>query len=231
MQLLWHSAYMVLFSITASLPKGNVTALAALAAGIRLESILFLPAIAFNMTASILVGHYLGQRNEKRAKKIGLKIWSWGVSLISFLGLILWLFTPCLANLISSNPAVRYEIVNYLHYNILAIPFTGTSLILGGVFIGAGATKLNLSAIGGTVWLFRLPLAFLLGHIILKNATGVWSAMLISQFVQANLMFMLFLYNNWTKYSMLAGKSPKKDLGVQNAAQLSSHLYGKTGRL
>src|SRR6056297_22908 len=45
MQVLWHTAFLVLFAITASLPSGKITALAALTAGLRIESILFLPAV------------------------------------------------------------------------------------------------------------------------------------------------------------------------------------------
>jgi Na+-driven multidrug efflux pump len=60
MQVLWHSGYLVLFAITASLPQDNIVALAGMTAGLRIESLIFMVGFAFNMTASILVGHYLG---------------------------------------------------------------------------------------------------------------------------------------------------------------------------
>lgn len=214
MQVLWHSAYLILYAITASLPRGQITALAALAAGLRVESILFLPAIAFNMTASILVGYYLGKGEVINAKKIGFKTWLSGCILISMLGCLIWLISPDLANILSQKDQVSAEILNYLKFNIAAIPFTGTGLILGGVFIGAGATRYNMFSIGGTVWLIRLPLAFLIGHIILGKATGIWAAMFISQFAQAILMFLLFQYADWPKFSMRIQNIRKKQATI-----------------
>ena len=211
MQVLWHSAYLVLFAITASLPNENITALAALTAGLRVESILFLPAVAFNMTASILVGNYLGQGDIQGAKSVGLKTWLFGVTLIIIMAGALLSFVPSVAGILSAKPLVKQEIINYLYFNIAAIPFTGTAIILGGVFIGAGATRYNMAAIGGTVWLVRLPLAFLMGHVILKNATGVWAAMLISQVIQASLVFSLFKFKDWSKYSMFAHKQTSRN--------------------
>jgi putative MATE family efflux protein len=214
MQVLWHTGYLVLFAITASLPREEVVALAAFAAGIRMESLLFLPAMAFNMTASILVGHYLGAKDVSGARSMGLRIWASGCVLISLLGAVLWVFVPDLAQLLSQRPEVEAEIVNYLHFNILAIPFTGTTMILGGVFIGAGATRFNMFAIGGTVWLVRLPLAYILGHLTLASATGIWAAMLISQMVQATLMFLLFSYKDWYRFSMQSQKVQPQAAGA-----------------
>ncbi|MFP4213250.1 MAG: MATE family efflux transporter [Desulfohalobiaceae bacterium] len=232
MQALWQSAFLVLFAITASLPQGEITALAALTAGLRLESILFLPAVAFNMTAAILVGHYLGDGDLAGAKRIGFKTWALGCGLITICGALLWIWASALAGLLSPLPEVQAEIVNYLHFNILAIPFTATSLILGGVFIGAGATRYNMLAIGGTVWLVRLPLAFLLGHYILAQATGVWAAMLISQCVQASLMLYIFQRWDWYRFSMQARKMQKKQAGAKDyAARFPEPIPDKAGRV
>ncbi len=232
MQALWHTAFLVLYAITASLPEGRITALAALTAGLRLESILFLPAIAFNMTAAILVGHHLGDGDFEGAKRTGFKTWALGCGLVSLCGVLLWLSAGSLAQLLTPLPEVQAEIVNYLRFNILAIPFTATSLILGGVFIGAGATRYNMLAIGGTVWLVRLPLAFLLGHFILARATGVWAAMLISQCVQASLMFYLFQGKDWQRFSMQARKLSKKKAGAKgHEAQFPTTVPGKAGRI
>ena len=231
MQVLWHTGYLVLFAITAGLPQSPITALAAFTAGLRLESILFLPAIALNMTASILVGHYLGRSDFQGAKGIGYRIWAFGVLGISLMGAALWIAAPSLADILSQKPEVASEIINYLHFNILAIPFTATTMIFGGVFIGAGATRYNMLAIGGTVWLVRLPLAYLMGHHIFGQATGIWSAMLLSQVVQATLMFVLFSVKNWYRFSLQAQKLARKTNGVRHAAHFPTSYSGKPKRL
>ena len=231
MQTLWQTAYLVLFAITASLPRGEVVALAALAAGIRVESLLFLPAFALNMTASILVGHALGQDDFDQAKRIGLMIWGLGCLLVTSMGAGLWIFAHPVASLLTNRADVLQEIVSYLHYNIAAIPFTSTAMILGGVFLGAGATRYTMLAIGGTVWLVRLPLAYVLGHLVLGQATGIWAAMLVSQIIQSLLMAYLFARKDWSRFSMQAIKRQKKSTGVHHAPHFPTTLTGKTNRV
>ena len=203
MQLVWHSGYMVLYSITASLPENNVIALAGMTAGIRIESILFLPAFAFNMTASIIIGHYLGDGKADEAKKFGYRILFLAIGFLSVTALLLWQVIYPVTSIIAPEQVVLDEAVNYLFYNMLAIPFTLTSMIMAGALNGAGATIYNLFIFAITVWGCRLPLAYVLGHEVMNSATGIWMAMLISQGVQASIIFYTFSCRNWQKFSMI----------------------------
>lgn len=204
MQVLWQSGYLALFAITASLPEDSVTALAGMTAGLRIESILFLAGFAFNMTASVLVGNYLGAGDPAMAKRFGYRIWGLGVVSISLLTVVVWQFVGPIAALLSTETAVRVQIESYLFYNLLAIPFTLTSMILGGALNGAGATLYNTAVFGVTVWCVRLPLAWLLGHVILAEAQGVWLSMLISQAVQASCLLWVYQFKNWPRFAMKA---------------------------
>ncbi len=209
MQLVWHSGYMVLYSITASLPENNIIALAGMTAGIRIESILFLPAFAFNMTASIIIGHYLGDGKAEEAKKFGYRILFLAIGFLSVTALLLWQVIYPVTSIIAPDQVVLDEAVNYLYYNMLAIPFTLTSMIMAGALNGAGATIYNLFIFAITVWGCRLPLAYVLGHEVLHSATGIWMAMLISQGVQAVIIFYTFSCKNWQKFSMIKKKNKR----------------------
>ena len=107
MQLVWHSAYMVLYAITASLPHGSVIAMAGMSAGIRIEALLFLPGIAFNFTASILAGHYLGQGRKDMAKHMGYRIMAVGVAAISIISALLWLVIEPVIAFVAPDPEVQ----------------------------------------------------------------------------------------------------------------------------
>lgn len=202
MQVVWHSGYLVLFAITASLPENSVNALAGMAAGARVESLLFLPAFAFNLTASVLVGNYLGAGKPQEAKRVGLRILLIGLALVSALAIVVWQFTGAISSFIAPNPDVQAEAAGYLYYNILAIPFTLTTMILAGAFGGAGATWYNLVGMGVGTWLVRLPLAYLLGHVLWKNSTGVWFSMLASQACQATILYYIFTRRNWQRFAL-----------------------------
>jgi Na+-driven multidrug efflux pump len=87
-----------------------------------------------------------------------------------------------------------------------AMPFLLAAMILGGAFTGAGATIYQTIISGGASWLVRLPLAYLLGHILLRSSTGIWMAMLISMIVQSLIMLYFYQFKAWHRFSMRNGK-------------------------
>ena len=201
-QFLWQLGYLVIFAITASLPLESVTALAGMTAGMRVESLLFMPAFAFNMTVSVLVGNSLGAGDKAEAKRIALVLSASGCLCISSLAGVMWPFISDLAALLSNSPSVQAQTVSYLFYNLLAAPFTAGSMILGGVMTGAGATRYNLAVFASSFWIVRLPLAWLFGHVLWGDAAGIFLSMLVSQAVQACVMLWVLLRLDWTRFSL-----------------------------
>lgn len=202
LQIVWHSAYMALYALVASLPVNDVEALAGMSAGIRIESFLFLPGFAFNFTASILVGHLLGAGDFVGAKKAGYQIMFVGLTVFSLLTIPVLIFIHPLAKFVAPDPTVTKEAVSYLYFNIAAIPFLISAMVFGGAFTGAGATLYQMIVMGVSAWLFRIPLAYLLGHLILKNSTGIWLAMFLSMAVQSILMFSFYQFKDWSKFAL-----------------------------
>lgn len=210
-QIVWQSGYLTLFILVASLPRESVAALAGLTAGLRAESLLFMPAMAFNTTASVLVGNALGQGNDRRARIVGLKIVAAAVILMSAIALIIWPLRADIAAFLSEEPETRLQIVNYLSYNLATTPFSIGSTVMGGIMVGAGATQYNLMVFGGSFWLIRMPLGWYLGHKLWESASGVFAAMAISQVIQTSIMFYVVLYCQWTRFAMRrSGFGPKE---------------------
>ncbi len=199
---LWQTGYLVLYMITASLPSGSVSALAGLTAGLRVEALLFLPATAFNMTASVLVGHCLGEGDKAEARRLAVTILVIGCVSMSVVGACLWPLRWALATFITPDPAVQEATVAYLSYNFASVPFTVASVILAGVFNGAGATVYPMWAFSISIWLVRLPLAWLFGHRLWMTASGVFMAMLVSQMVQALTLVWVLRCRDWSRFAM-----------------------------
>ena len=210
MQIVWHTGYLVLFAITGSLPEGSLDALAGMAAGMRVESILFLPPMAFNFTASVLVGNLIGAGRPREAKRVGYRVLRLGVVSVTLVGLAMWPFLSEAAALLSPEPAVQAQAVSYLRYNVLAIPFTVSGLILIGAMTGAGATLFTMAVTGSSIWFVRLPLAWWLGHGLLGRAEGVWLSMFASQAVQALLCLGVYQFAGWTRFGL--ARVPAKDV-------------------
>lgn len=201
-QLLWQTGYLVLFVVVASLPRGSVDALAGLTAGLRIEALLFMPAMAVNMSAAVVVGNLLGAGEAARARQVGLTLVWAGAGAMTCVAACLWPFRQDLAALLAQDAGVLAQTVCYLEFNLLSTPFSVASTIMSGIMTGAGATCYNVMIYGSTFWLVRLPLAFLLGHIIWKDASGVFAAMLISQVIQTILMLRVAVRGRWTRFAM-----------------------------
>lgn len=201
-QIVWQSGYMALFILVASLPTDSVNALAGLTAGLRVEALLFLPGMAFNMSVAVLVGNCLGAGKPDEAKRIALGMVSVAALTMSLAAACLWPFRQEIASLLSQEAGTQAQIVSYLSYNLLSTPFSIASTVMGGVMTGAGATKYNLVIFGGTFWLVRLPSGWLLGHVLWGTAAGIFAAMLFSQILQTGIMLYVVLYRSWTDHAL-----------------------------
>ncbi|MDR2825182.1 MAG: MATE family efflux transporter [Deltaproteobacteria bacterium] len=201
-QFSWQLGYLFLFGITASLPNDSVNALAGMAAGMRIESILFLPAIAFSMTGTVLVGYCLGHGYKLEAKKVGLKVLLAACASMSLAALLLWPFVESVSAFMSPAPAVLPHTISYISINLFSTPFTVGSMTMAGLFTGAGASIYPFVVYGAATWLIRLPLAWLLGHLVWQSSSGVFLSMLISQIVQFSIIIYIFLCRDWTRFAM-----------------------------
>ncbi|WMW66601.1 MATE family efflux transporter [Nitratidesulfovibrio liaohensis] len=203
LQIMWNLGYLVLFSIAASLPVDSVVALAGMTAGMRVESIIFLPAFAFNMTASVLVGHLLGAGRKPEAVRVSLRLLGIGCASMTVFAALLWPWTADIAAWLAPEPAVAVQVVSYLRYNLVSIPFTVASMTLGGVMTGAGATLYSFLVYGSATWFVRLPLAWVMGHVVWRDAAGIFLAMFVSQVFQSSVMLWLFYTHDWSRFSMI----------------------------
>ncbi len=199
--LLWHAGYLVMYAITASLPDG-VEALAGLTAGNRIESLLYMPANAFMVTASILVGNALGAGDKAEAKRIGLALFFLSGISMSSVAACMWPFIPDLAAFFSTESAVQTQIVHYLFFNVLVVPFTVSGLVLHGVMNGAGATIYPLIVNTASIWLVRLPFGWGLSHLVFHDACGVYMAMFLSMAMQTSAMVWVFFRKDWARFAM-----------------------------
>jgi MATE family multidrug resistance protein len=197
LQIAWNAGSIVLYNILGRLGEARIVALASLTNGLRIEAIIFLPAFALNMAASVLVGQNLGAKNPGRAAAVGWKIAWVGVCLLSAISLCIFIWAEYFASFLTKDPAVLAETTRYLRITMFSEPFMALSLILGGGLQGAGDTRGNMWVIVICMWLIRLPLAVLLALILGYGAVGVWVAMITSMTVQGLLMARRFHRGQW----------------------------------
>ena len=206
----WQTGYLMLFVLVAAVPNQGVQALAGLTAGLRIESMLFLPGMAVNSSLAVLVGNCLGAGLEAKARRLALQVSFWATVILSLVALTIWPLRADIAALFAEDLATQAQIVSYLTYNLISTPCSILSTALGGVMVGAGATQYNLAVYGGCSWFIRLPLGYFLGHVLWQSASGIFCAMLISQIIQASIMLLVIKYGNWTNYTLVKTTSKQK---------------------
>ncbi len=199
LQITWNAGSILLFNILGRLGDTSITALASISNGLRIEGIIYLPAFALNMAASVLIGQNLGAGAPERAEKAGWKIALSGVFFISAMAFVFFLNARYFASLLAKNQDVLEETTRYLQFNMLSEPCMALSAILGGALQGAGDTRGTLKVIGICMWLIRLPLAWFFALVLQYGASGVWMAMVISMCIQGILMAARFHKGNWQR--------------------------------
>lgn len=202
LQVAWNAGSIVLYSILSRLGGQSITALASITNGLRIEAVVFMPAFAMNMAASVLVGQNLGAGNPSRAARLGWKIAFIAMTALSLLSCIIFVKAEFFASLLTHDPAVLKETARYLRVNMLSEPFMALALVLGGALQGAGDTRGNMWVIIFCMWFIRLPVAFVLALPLGYGALGVWIAMLVSMVFQGLLMALRFYSGGWKELKL-----------------------------
>ncbi len=197
LQIAWNAGTIILYNILGRLGEESITAMAAISNGLRIEALIFLPAFALNMSASVLIGQNLGAGNPDRAERVVWRIAAAGVVILSALAFIVFLRAEAFAAIVAKDPAVLAETTRYLRINMIAQPFIALSLALSGGLHGAGDTRGTMWVIIIATWLIRLPMTYGLALPFGFGATGVWWSMVISVVCQSVLMARRFHSGKW----------------------------------
>jgi MATE family multidrug resistance protein len=197
LQIAWNAGSIVLYNILGRLGNASVIALASITNGLRIEAIIYLPAFALNMATSVLVGQNIGADKVDRAEKIGWRIALTGITLVSLMAIVIFIWAKDLAEILAKDSEVMEETTRYLRINMLSEPFMALGVVLSGGLQGAGDTKGTMWVIIIAMWLIRLPLAYMFSLIMNYGAVGVWIAMVISMTIQGLLMARRFKRGRW----------------------------------
>jgi Na+-driven multidrug efflux pump len=186
------------------LPNNSVEIMAAMTAGIRIESIIFMPAFAFNMANAVMVGNLLGEKKPDDAYTIGLVTGAIGVSTIIVLTVLVIVGATPIANLIGSrdqmgniDPIVHQEIIRYLHIVMLSEPFVAANLMFSGALAGAGDTRSLMKYTIFSLWIVRMPVAYIFGVVLGFGAPAIWWAMNVTFLCQVTLSSRRYLSKKW----------------------------------
>ena len=196
--LVWTGANVVFIKILAFLGPGQATpAQAALTVGMRIESIAFMPGLAYMTAAIPLVGQNLGAGRPDRAEHCAWVATGQAIAIMTAVGIVFFTAPRWLATLFTTDGAVVPLIVRYLQINAVSQPFLALGLVLRGALQGAGETRAPAWISFVTLWVIRLPLAWLLAIAAGYGAMGSWIAMSGTTILSGLMITRWFTWGSW----------------------------------
>ncbi|MYG09923.1 MAG: MATE family efflux transporter [Rhodobacteraceae bacterium] len=154
---------------------GDIT----LAANQILLQFLFFTAYAldgFAFSSETLVGQSIGAENRPAVRKSSILTSAWGMITAVIVSVVFALTGPMIITIMTTEPMVRIEAMNYLWWVVLVPIIGGPSWFLDGIFIGA--TKTREMRNGMIISFFFYVIALVITMPTMENA-GLWLSLYI----------------------------------------------------
>lgn len=176
-------------------------AAAAHGVAIRIESLAFLPATAFQVAASTLAGQYLGAGNPRKAQRSVWMAVMVGGGVVSAAGVLFYVAAEPLTLLIvrADDAQVVSTAAPLLRMVAVAMPPFALATILSGALRGAGDTRWPLFFTMVGYLGVRIPLTYLLAHHWGYGVKGAWMAMVADVCVRCLLVVWRFWHGGWKR--------------------------------
>ncbi|MEF8772032.1 MATE family efflux transporter [Halodesulfurarchaeum sp.] len=186
--------------LTALVALAGDDAVAALGIGNRLNSLVFLPALGLARGTETVVGQNLGSEQVGRAKRAVGYSSAIVAGVLAVLSLVAYLFAePITAAFIPGEPNVIAIGADYLKIIGPTFLFIGVFQVVQGAFRGSGSTRLAMVFAILSLWVFRLPPAYILLDWFGMGETGVWFAIALSNVLSMIAASLYFFRGTWTE--------------------------------
>jgi putative MATE family efflux protein len=165
--------------------------------GIRIILFALLPSFGVSNAAATLVGQNLGAGKPDRAEAAAWRAGLYNTICLGAVSLVFLIFAPWLIGIFTSDPQVAAYGVGCLRIVAVGFAFSGYGMVLTQAFNGAGDTRtptwINLACL----WLFEIPLAWLLAVPAGFGPTGAFIAVSLAFFSLAAVSAWLFSKGRW----------------------------------
>jgi len=198
----------------------STSVVASFGVGIRVFSMVFMPAIAIDRGVEAMTGQNIGAGREDRVVATNRFAAKASFLVLSALGVLTFAFAPDIIRLFDDSPAVVAEGATFLRWIAPTFGFVGVLRAYSGGFRGAGKT-LTAAAIAVVLFGFmRLPVAYVVSQGLLpvdfwilgsRTPSGIWFAFAVSGVVAAVVAAGWFELGNWRGAELTEGSANPPD--------------------
>lgn len=191
---IFHAGFLVYQSAIFGLSEAEI---AGHRVAITLQSLGFLPAVGFTISAASLSGRLLGAGDRELAAEAARRNLRSGVRFALPISCVFLLGARTFASWLTDVEATIDAATTAVRIGALEIPFLMVTESLNGTLRGAGATRipLRITAIG--TWGIRVPLSWTLAHATPLGLTGIWIATVTDWIVRGALTAIAVRKGTW----------------------------------
>jgi len=164
--------------------------------GIRVFSLVFMPADALSRGVEAMTGQNIGSRSPERARTVNRLASAYSFVLLTGIGIVTFLFADAIAGASSPKPAVVSTGAEFLRIVALSFGFIGIIKSISGGFRGVGETLVAALIAVFSIGIVRIPMALVGG--LNFGPVGVWWAFPLSNMLGAVLAIVLFYRDDWS---------------------------------
>lgn len=173
-------------------------ALAAYGIGSRILMFVIIPALGLSMATSTLAGQNIGAGKIKRAEKITKLSALIGFIVLTIIGIIIFLFAKqIVAVFIPGDLKTIQAGALFIRIMALSFGFIGIQMSLNGLFRGSGNTMISMALSIISLWILRVPLAYLLSTRAHLAEVGIWIAFPAANIIAAAIAIIWFAKGTW----------------------------------
>ena len=165
---------------------------AAFSIGNKVSNILLMPVLALGSVLAAYVGQNIGAGNGGRARQAYIVSRNIGLVIAVAGSLLLFPLRGWTVALLSNDAATQAAAMEYMFWVLLTQPLMSLFQNYLGVFNGSGKTVYAFWMSTCRLWAVRLPLILCFRHFTGVGPSGVWYAMVISNFIILILGALLF---------------------------------------
>ena len=174
-------------------------ALAGYTISFRIVMFTILPAWGLSNAAATLVGQSLGAGKPERAAQSVWYTARYNMYFLGLISLIFLFFADQFVGFFSPEPMVVATGATALKIFCLGYVFFAFGMVMVQAFNGAGDTKTPSLVNLGVLWVWQLPLAYILAITLKWGAMGVFVAIAISHSLHALVSLWLFRKGSWKR--------------------------------
>ncbi|MFQ3275415.1 MAG: putative MATE family efflux protein [Candidatus Nanohaloarchaea archaeon] len=168
--------------------------------GIRIFSMIFLPASAVGRGVESMTGQNLGAGNFERAGETAKTGAKYTFLILTVLGILTFVFADSIASVFIDNAQQNSELIastgaEFLRFVAFSFGFMGILRAYNGSFRGAGKTVTAAIISITTLGVIRLPIAY--WGAINIGTRGVWAAFFISNVAGALIAYLWYQRGTW----------------------------------